>query len=34
VAAQFRYSLFEYLQSDDFNPGTTISYESLKELFV
>jgi hypothetical protein len=34
AAAQFRYSLFNYLLSDEFDPETVITYNTLKEVFV
>src|SRR5690606_908975 len=34
VAAQFRYSLFNYLLSEDFKPDTEVDYDTIKEIFL
>ncbi|TZF81488.1 hypothetical protein FW774_18185 [Pedobacter sp. BS3] len=34
VAAQFRYSLLNYLLSEDFDPGTMVSYDIIREIFI
>ena len=34
VAAQFRYSLFKYMLSEDFNPKSEVDYEMIKEIFL